>query len=122
MQLTIKSVVPAVGKNNKTYQKVTDSNGVQYTTFDDFLPYQGQAVEVEVVEKVVGDKVYKNLSLPKETKSPAQNAAPSKDVEIRRASASLGLEAASLVGPTLENAVSLTKKYEAYLRTGEFPG
>lgn len=124
MQLTIKEVSPAKTKAGKDIQYVIDSNGVKYSTFDDLRPYVGKTVEVETSDNTVNGQVYHNLKLPKDKPAPTESvAAPTKDMEVRRAAATLGLEAAvaTYQSPNMDQVIGLTTNYETYLRTGEFP-
>lgn len=122
-KVTVTGVVPVTSKNGKSYQTVTLATGLVCSAWeDDFVPFMNKEVTVDLVKK--GN--YTNIYMPKEKKDDIQVSTQPKsrpDVfELRKASALLGLDAATKLHGDLkrEHVAYITKWYEGYLSTGNF--
>ena len=125
MQLTVTEVLPQKSTTGKFYQKVTCSDGVTYSAWDDdFTQDRGKTVDVELVVK----GTFKNIKKPKtdSPQQPTQTAAPAikheaTDFEVRKTSVLCALEALEKMGEKVDK-TSLTNKilwFEHYFLTGK---
>jgi hypothetical protein len=119
MKVTVNSVTLATSqKTNKSYQKVVFNGNQSASAFDDdFLPYQGKEVEVELSTK--GN--YTNIKLA--GSKPAVHASePPRDnnLDIRKSAYLLSLETLKATGQTITEQSLLEKaiKIEGYLTNG----
>lgn len=119
MQVTVNDVVDATTKTGKPYQTVVFNNDQKASAWDgDFKPYKGQVIEVTIDE----NKGFKNIKLVPNYAKADQNpvAAPTNDIDIRKSSLVLVLEAVKVTGKVLTTEALITevKWVENYLRNG----
>jgi hypothetical protein len=102
MRIKVNSVLPKTKKNGEAYQQVVyDGNQTASSFNDNFLPFVGSSVDVEITEK----NGYKNVKLVGGAAKPAAAApAPTKEhseVDTRYKAMILSLEILKSTGATI---------------------